>query len=104
MKPDWSTRLKIFGDWQSGETQASLAKKYQMSISRVSQICADTKIRIKRGWTPDQFCEPGRPSEGKRKTSVSFDPDVWDAIKSLGWRERSKFINQSIRDNLAKSQ
>jgi uncharacterized protein (DUF4415 family) len=48
--------------------------------------------------------KPGRPSEGKQKKSVSFDPDVWEQIKDLGWGERSKLMNQAIREKLAKPQ
>jgi uncharacterized protein (DUF4415 family) len=43
---------------------------------------------------------PGRPSEGKQKTSVSFDPDIWELIKDLGWRQRSPLVNQILRDNI----
>lgn len=45
---------------------------------------------------------PGRPSEGKVKTTVSFDPDVWEKVKDFGWGERSKLINQAIREHLNK--
>lgn len=45
---------------------------------------------------------PGRPSEGKQKKTVSFDPDVWEKVKDLGWGERSKLLNQAIREYLAK--
>lgn len=44
--------------------------------------------------------KPGRPCEGKQKKSVSFDPDVWLLVKDMGWRERSKFINETIREKL----
>ena len=43
---------------------------------------------------------PGRPSEGKQKKSVSFDPDVWQLVKDLGWQQRSKILNQVLRENI----
>ncbi len=43
---------------------------------------------------------PGRPSEGKQKTSVSFDPDIWELIKDLGWKQRSPLVNQVLRENI----
>jgi uncharacterized protein (DUF4415 family) len=46
--------------------------------------------------------KPGRPSEGKQKRNVSFDPDVWEKVKDLGWGERSKIVNQALRRYLHK--
>ena len=102
MVPDWETRLEILRKWQSGETQKSLASRYQLSLSRISQICQDARIKLKRGWEPEDNLQPGRPSEGKRKTTVSFDPDVWEKVKDLGWGDRSKVLNQALREYLGK--
>lgn len=109
MQPSWEIRLEILSQWQSGRTQAEIAREYGLSVSRVSQICLDTKLKIAKNWEPKTENSPvlskpqGRPSEGKQKKSVSFDPDVWEIVKDMEWRSRSKFINGAIREKLAKN-
>lgn len=45
MKPDLQTRLAILSEWQLGIPQQKLAERYGLSVSRINQICLDTKIK-----------------------------------------------------------
>lgn len=74
-----------------------------MGDSLAVQLTSDiSQVTCKRclGTIAGQKRSPGRPSENKQKKSVSFDPDVWEKVKDMRWKERSKFINQAIREKL----
>lgn len=86
--------------------EASTAKVVDLfdKEAMVKQLTAKSRsvirgagVMIKR----KKLDRPGRPSAGKVKSSISFDPDIWEYVKDLGWGERSSFINQLIRERLS---
>lgn len=91
-------KLEILKQKESGVPVLSLSKKYQISPQRIYQICNQTRMRLDNDESLD--ISPGRPQEGKFRTTISFDPDVWELIKDI--EERSRFVNQQLRIQLRK--